>query len=122
LGVHGQYRPKPIDRRKRRAAVALAGWLCDQSQNVGSILRELSQEIWIAAEIPDHELRESLETEWLILSDLHDDLARPEFAAELFEARDTIEAITAAAPVEALPEFPPIAANLPEPNSLEPSC
>jgi hypothetical protein len=100
----------------------LAGWLCDQSLKLGSLLRELSQEIWIAEEIPDPELKETLENEWLILSDLHDDLARPEFAAELFEARESIETITAEAPVEALPEFPPltqvyrayIAANLPE--------
>jgi CHC2 zinc finger len=123
LGIWGEYRPKPIDIRQRRAARALAGWLGDQSLKLGSLLRELSQQIRVAAEIPDRELEENLENEWLIFSDLHDDLARPELAAELFEARESIEAITAEAPAQALPEFPPltpayrayIAANLPEP-------
>jgi len=106
----------------RRASAKLANWLNDQHLKVGVLLRELSAQIAIAQEIPDPELKESLVREWEILSDLHADLQRPEFAEEFLEAKTSIEAITVLAPVEPLPEFPEwtqeyeeyLAAHLPE--------
>jgi hypothetical protein len=49
-----------------------------------------------------------LRREWEILSDLHEDLANPIFAAELWAVRDTIEALTAGVEIEAAPAFPPL--------------
>jgi len=101
-----EYKSKPIDARRRRAAALLAHWLNEQHLKVGALLRELSQEIAIAEQIPDPEVVESLNYEWEILSDLHEDLQRPEYAVEFLELKDSIEAITALAPVEPLPAFP----------------
>jgi DNA primase len=106
LGIHNNYIRKPVNTRSRRAAAKLANWLNEQHLKVGALLRELSQQISIAEQIPDADLIESLNREWEILSDLHADLQRPERAEELLEAKDSIEAITALAPVEPLPEFP----------------
>jgi hypothetical protein len=90
----------------QRASAKLANWLNDQHLKVGVLLRELSVQIAIAQEIPDPEVKESLECEWDILSDFHADLQRAEFAEEFLEAKPSIEAITVLAPVEPLPEFP----------------
>lgn len=107
LGIEGgNYRPKPIDTHKRRAAALLTGWMNEQHLRVGALLREVSRKICIANQIPDAELAESLSREWEILSDLHADLQRPEVAEELLKAKGSIEAITAMAPVEPLPKFP----------------
>lgn len=100
--------PRPRNIARRRAAALLAGWMNEQHLEVGAMLRELSQQIAIAQQIPDSELVESLNREWEILSDIHADLQRPECAAELLEAKDSIEAITAMAPVEPLQKFPPL--------------
>jgi len=128
LGIQNNHRPKPVDTYNRRAAAKLANWMNEQHLKVGALLRELSQQIGIAEQIPDTELVESLNREWEILSDLHEDLQRPECAEEFLEAKSSIEAITTLAPVEPLPEFPEwtreygeyLAAHLPE--SEAPSC
>jgi DNA primase len=100
------YKPKPVDTRNGRAAAKLATWMNEQHLKVGVMLRELTQQIRIAEEIPDAELIESLSREWEVLSDLFDDLQRPECAAEFLAVKASIEAITEAAPVEPLPSFP----------------
>jgi hypothetical protein len=97
---------EPRARPNRKAAALPAGWLNQQQLLVGARLRELSRQIALADEIPDIELKENLEREWEILSDLHADLQRPEYAAELFRAKDSIERITEFAPAEPLLEFP----------------
>jgi hypothetical protein len=122
LGIQNNHRPNPIDTYNRRAATKLANWMNEQHLKAGALLRELSQQIGIAEQVPDTELVESLNREWEILSDLHEDLQRAECAAELLEAKGSIEAITALAPIEPLPEFPEwrreygeyLAAHLPE--------
>jgi hypothetical protein len=106
LDIQNDYTPKPVNTRNRRAAAKLANWMNEQYFKLGAILRELSQQIAIAEQIPDTELVESLNREWEILSDLHEDLQRPKYAAELLEAKDSIETITALAPIEPLPDFP----------------
>ncbi len=105
LGLEDDYKPKPIDTHKRSVAAMLARWLNDQHLKVGALLRELSQEIASAEQSLDAELVELLNREWGILSDIHEDLQRPEFAADFLEAKSSIEALTAHAPVEPLPEF-----------------
>jgi len=128
LGIDDcEYKPKPVDVRRRSAAGLLTEWLNEQYVKVGALLRELSQEMAIAEQIPDPDLIESLNSEWEILSDLHEDLQRSEHAAEFLEAKDSIEAITERASFEPLPQFPELtpeykqylAAHLPEP---EPVC
>jgi DNA primase len=106
LNITAEYKPKRIDTRRRSAAARLANWLDEQHLKVGALLRELSQQIGIAERIPDIELVESLNREWEILSDLYADLQRPEYAQEFLEAKDSIETITALAPIEPLLEFP----------------
>jgi DNA primase len=107
LGIASDNIPRPPkDTAKRRTAEKLANWMNEQHLKIGALLRELSQEIGIAQQIRDVELVESLTCEWEILSDLHEDLQRPKCAEELLESKDTIEAITALAPVEPLPQFP----------------
>ena len=101
--VQARRRPDPI---KQRAAAALANWLNDQHLKVGTLLRELSRQIALAENIPDPELKESLEREWEIFSNLHEDLQNPAYAEELFKAMDSIESITRWAQPESLPEFP----------------
>lgn len=108
LGLQDEFRPKPVDTRKRRAAEKLAIWLNDQHLKVGILLRELSQGIGIAEQIPDPNLVASLTREWEILSFLHEDLQSPESALELLQAKNFIEAITAWAEPEPLPVFPPL--------------
>jgi hypothetical protein len=127
LGIQNDYRPKPVNTRNRCAAAKLANWMNEQHLKIAALLRELSQKIGIAEQIPDMELVEPLNRAWKILSDLYEDLQRPEHVAELLEAKDSIEAITALAPVEPLPDFPEwtheyeeyLAAHLPE---MEPAC
>ena len=82
----------------------LADWLNDSHLKVGSLCRELSQQIAIADRIPDPELSTSLEREWQVLSDLHDDLQNPLVAGEMLTAKDTIDEITAGAQVDPLKE------------------
>ncbi len=103
------YKPQPRKQpRIKRAAALVAGWMNEQHIKVGALLRELSSQIALAHEIPDPELKETFEREWEILSVFHANLQRPEFASELWEARDSIEAITADAEPEPLAEFPPL--------------
>jgi hypothetical protein len=103
----GRYKPKTIvNTRNKRAAALLATWMNDQHLKVGSLCRELSRQIALAEKIPDPDLFEHLSREWEILSVLHDDLQAPEHAADLWEARESIDAITFGAEPEPLPEFP----------------
>lgn len=107
LGMGNGYVPRPRKSESiERASAKLANWLNEQHLKVGCLLRELSQKIAIAEQIPDHELLESLTREWEILSDLFEDLQSPSHAEELFRARDFIEAITQWAYPEPLPDFP----------------
>jgi hypothetical protein len=108
LGIQGHYRPKSKNTPRYRTATMLACWLNQQHLNAGATLRDISRQIAIAEQIPDVELAVSLHNEWKILSDLHDDLANPNLAADLWAVRDTIEAITGDVNLEAAPEFPPI--------------
>lgn len=100
-------RPPPRKSPHRRAAALLAEWLNYQHLAIGALCRYVSAQIAIADQIPDRELSLSLGREWLILADLHEDLAKPEHAAELWECRDAIEMITADVEPEPAPEFPP---------------
>ena len=70
------------------------------------MLRELSRNIALAEEAGAATLLERFEGEWSILEILFDDLTRPECAAEFLEVKDSIEAITARAPVEPVEDFP----------------
>jgi CHC2 zinc finger len=108
LGIgSGEYGPKPIDTRKRRAAAMLATWMNEQHLFVGAMLRELSRNIAIAEEVKATTLVERFEREFSILEILFDDLQRPQYAPELWAARDSVERITGRAPVEPLPTFSP---------------
>jgi len=91
---------------RERAAALLSAWLNEQHLKSGVLCRQLQRKIAIAESIPDRELVESLFREWEILSDLHGDLQNPEYAGELWRARESIETITAWANPEPLPEFP----------------
>ena len=106
--IERKYTPK--DPARQRSAQMLAGWLNDHYLKVGILLRELSQDIALAEELRDSELLASLTGQWEILAVFHDDLQNPEFAEELWRARDSIEAITQSAEPEPLPEFPPLTA------------
>jgi CHC2 zinc finger len=106
LGIEADRRPAP--RRTSKAAHLLAEWMNQQHLGVGARCRELSREIALAEEIPDPELVESLSVEWEILSDLHEALAYPQEAPNLWNLRELIERITADVEPEALPEFPPL--------------
>jgi hypothetical protein len=109
LGISSEFTPTPVvNTKKQKAAAMLADWLNDSFSKVGSICRELSQEIGIASRIPDPELSTSLECEWEILSDLHADLQNPLLAGEMLAAKDTIDRITGDAQPEPLTEFPPL--------------
>jgi hypothetical protein len=92
-----------------RAAILLAHWMNEQYLLVGALCRQLSSDIALAEQIPDPELVSSMEYEWEILSDLHEDLANPKHAAELWSARESIEDITADVELEPIMEFPPLA-------------
>ena len=105
MGGAVRERRKP-DPARQRASARLAAWMNDQHLKLGSLCRELSRKIALAESIPDPELVESLSREWEILSDLHDDLQNPDYAAELWEARDKIELLTADVDPESLMEFP----------------
>ena len=109
LGIDGgEYTPKPIDTRKRRAAAMLADWLNDQCGKIGAMCREIQREIAIAERIPDTELVESLTRESEILETLQEDLQRPDHAAGFLALRESIETLTALAPVEPIEKFPPL--------------
>jgi hypothetical protein len=109
LGINGDSDRPPLRRNPhQRAAALLAAWLNHQHLLVGAKCRELSAQIAIADEIGDRELSDSLGGKWAILADLHGDLANPAFAAELWAARDSIEALTADVPPEPSPVFPPL--------------
>ena len=126
LGL-GEYRRRPRDDRKYRASALLANWLNDQYVKVGALLRERSDQLRLAREIGDRDLEASCKREWLILSDLHEDLQNLDCADELIDCRASIEAITESAYLEPPAEFPKltaayrahIEANLPE---LAPAC
>jgi hypothetical protein len=97
----------PIKRRRpRRAAALLAGWLNHQHLVVGARCREVSRQIALADALNDTESSNSFRREFQILSDLHEDLAHPEHAADLWAVRSSIEAITADVEPEPLPDFP----------------
>jgi CHC2 zinc finger len=101
-----EYKPKSIDKRKRRAAALLAGWLSVQHMRIGSILRALSRQVSVADQIREPNLVEALIRKWHILCALFDDLQEPAYVAELLEAKTGIESITANAPFEPLQYFP----------------
>jgi hypothetical protein len=101
-------RPAPRVSTNRKAAALLAGWMNEQHVLLGGRLRELSRQIALAQEIPDPALVDSFEPEWQIVSDLHEDLQNPLFAADLWEARDSVEALTVDVEPEPLPVFPPL--------------
>lgn len=105
LAISREFKPaRVVNRKKQHAAAMLADWLNDSHLKVGSLCRELSQQIAIADRIPDPELSTSLEREWQVLSDLHDDLQNPLVAGEMLTAKDTIDEITAGAQVDPLKE------------------
>ena len=108
LGIARGEHTAPRVSPNRNAAALLAGWLNGNYLKVGAMLRELSQEIALADSIPDIELVESLKRQWEILAGLHEDLQNPELAAELWESRAAIEALTADVEAEPLPYFPPL--------------
>jgi hypothetical protein len=109
LGIDGnEHKPRPHrSMRVQRAATLLADWMNIQHLRVGALLRELSQDIGFAHSLADSELVESLTCEWKLLSDLHDDLQRPDCGEELWMAKGSIESITETAPLEPVNEFPP---------------
>jgi CHC2 zinc finger len=93
LGMDATARPPvPKPSPNRTAGGLLADWLNRQFLLFGARCRRLSRQIAIA---DDPELLESIIRDWEILSDIHGDLANPELAAELWEARESIEALTA---------------------------
>ena len=107
LGIKGgEYKPKPKDQRKQRAAAILAGWMNEQHLKIGAMLRELSRNIAIAEEVNATTLVERIEREFAVLEGLFDDLSNPACAAEFLELKGGIEAITAMAPDEPLEAFP----------------
>ena len=107
LGIDGgDYKPTPIDTRKRHTTGLLASWMNEQHLKFGAMLRDLSRCIAIAEEAGTKTLLERFEREFSILEILFADLVRPECAADFLELKDSIEAITARAPAEPLPEFP----------------
>ena len=109
LGISSESKPpRVVNRKKQQAATMLADWLNESHLKVGSLCRELSQQIAIADRIPDRELSISLEREFEILSDLHSDLQNPLLAGEMLAAKDTIDKITADARPEPPIEFPPL--------------
>jgi hypothetical protein len=105
LGL-GEYRPRPRDDREYRAASMLAEWLNDQYAKIGVLCRECSNGLWLARELSDQDLEASFKREWLILSDLHEDLQNLDCADELIDCRENIEAITERTSVEPPAEFP----------------
>jgi CHC2 zinc finger len=109
LGIESNgRRPAPKVSPNRKAATLLAGWLNDQYLLIGARCREVSREIALAEEINDPELVESLTLEWELLSDLHDDLANPAYAAELWESREFIESLTAGVELEPIDPLLPL--------------
>ena len=127
LGIGGNhYKPKPRDFLKQRGAAMVAKWMNHQHAKVGAMLREITRSLAIAEEAGASTLVERWEREFLILETLFEDLQRSEFAAALWAARDSIQAITAKAPYEPLPEFPPwtpeyaayLVAHLPAPEAI----
>ena len=127
LGIEGgEYKPKPKDPRKQRAAAILADWLNQQHLKIGAMLRELSGNIAIAEEVSATTLVERFEREFSILEILFDDLSGPESRQSFGRGEDSVERITARAPVEPLPAFPPwtaeyaayLAAHLPAPEAV----
>ena len=108
LGIDGgEYKPKPIDIRKRRAAVVVATWMNQQHLKIGVMLRELTRAI-VIAEDAGMILLERLQRGFSLLEIVFEDSARPEFAAQFLELKETIEALTARAQVEVLEDFPPL--------------
>ena len=105
LGIDG-YKPKPRNVLKERGAAIMARWMNQQHARVGAMLRQLSRNIAIAQEVHSTTLIDRWEREFSVLEVLFEDLQKPEYASELFAAKDSIEAITAQAPVEPLMEFP----------------
>ena len=85
LGIErGEYKPKPKDQRKQRAAAILADWLNQQHLKIGAMLRELSRSIAMAEEVNATTLVERFEREFSILEILFGDLQRPQHAPELW--------------------------------------
>ncbi len=128
LGLKGNRKPaRRIDTRKHQAAAILAQWLSHQHLLIGVRCRELSHQIALAQQANDLELVQYFTQAWKVLSDLHEDLQRPEYAAEFWQLRDAIESLTAGVEIEPPSEFPPwtteyaayIAAHLPP---LEQPC
>jgi len=107
LGIDGgEFKPAPVNTHRRKAATLLADWLNRQHLLIGARCRGLSQQIALADSIPDRELSERFNREWEILGDLHEDLQNPQYATELWQAREAIEGIPQCTDPEPLPEFP----------------
>jgi hypothetical protein len=105
LGIEPGSRPAPRRSPHYKAATLLAAWLNEQHLLVGARCRQVSRRIAIAE---DPDLIELLTREWEILADLHEDLAKPEFSSELWESRDSIEALTVDVELEPIEGFPPL--------------
>jgi hypothetical protein len=89
LGIDSDSRRfKPRVSPNRKAATRVAAWLNEPHLLIGARCRQVSHRIAIAE---DPELIELLTRECGIRSDLHEDLANPEFCAELWESRELIQ-------------------------------
>ena len=107
LGIDGRRcKPKARVTLRQRAAAVLAKWMNEQHLKVGAMLRELTRSLVIAEEAGLPTLIRRWNEKFKILEIIFEDLQNPEFAADLWAARESIEAITARPPFERLPEFP----------------
>jgi hypothetical protein len=102
LGLNGNARPPRQPDPAREQARSIAEWARDMSRRICDHLREIGDEIHtcsLARKLPGidriliarHEA--ALIRQWGILCNLDDDLNNPATAAELWRARDMIEAL-----------------------------
>jgi hypothetical protein len=91
------------EQRRRNEIVRL--WCAIHYRKCGALCRQISRQI---AATTDAQVIDGSERQFEILSDLHEDLATPALAHELFESRQFIEEITKDAPTEPLEQFPEI--------------
>lgn len=85
------------DNPERRAAEKLARWIREQREKLNQRIRDLDEQIFLADELGDTELGESLWRGRRILADLRDDLAHAEYLTDFIELKEAIEAIAGAA-------------------------
>jgi hypothetical protein len=71
-----------------------AGWANDQIQKMNARIHELDEQLWLADEIGDPELAESLWRERRILADMRDDLGQVQYRQDFIQIKDVIEKIT----------------------------